>query len=143
MANATYSLLDIVLTIDGTRITGFQNVSDAISIETQERVTTVNSIDGSFANQISGDKSGTLKIKLLGTHPDNDFMSTLYNNLDLGAAAPQNLVTLKKNGGDFVFQGYFNVVGASNGAFGTEMEAREWSLISGNVSFNPGAMGGH
>lgn len=143
MANDVYSLFDIVLTIDGKHITGLQNVTDAISIETPERVTTVNSIDGGFANQISGDRSGTLNIKLLGTHADNDFMASLYNNLDLGAAAPLNLVTLKKNGGDFVFQGYFNVQGASKGSFGTEMEAREWTLVSGNVSFNPGAMGGH
>lgn len=143
MANSVYSLFDIVLTIDNRQITGLQNVSDAINITTPDRTTTINSIDGSFANQISGDRSGTLVIKLLGTHEDNDFMATLYNNLDLGSAAPQNLVTLKKNGGDFVFQGYFNVQGASKGSFGTEMEAREWTLISGNVSFNPGAMGGH
>lgn len=143
MVNYVYSGLDLIMTVDGIHITGVEQVEDAYSIETPERTTIKKNMFGGGAWQVNNDTSLTLKVKLMAVHTDNDIMAALYQTLNLGGAATPALVSLNKNGGDFVMAGTFLIKKAPNMVAGTEAAAMEWELISPGAAFNPGAMGGH
>ena len=143
MQNYVYSGLDMIMTVDGIHITGVELVEDAYSFETPERVTIKKNMFGGGAWQVNNDTSGTLKVKIMAVHKDNDIFALLYQTLNLGGAATPAVVSLNKNGGDFVIAGTFMVKKAPNIVAGTEAAANEWELISPGVAFNPGAMGGY
>lgn len=141
MANNVFSAKGIVLSVNGVNITGFVNAANAVEYEPNTaRVTTQVGIDGSSIFNVSADKSGVMRIRLLATHKDNNYMSTLYDSLELGNQTPLVLVQLKINGGDFVIAGQALVQNVSTGSVGMEAEERTWAFVFGSVAANPGAM---
>lgn len=141
LGTQVYALKDVVLSVAGRIITGFENVSNAISYTPNTaRVTSKVGMDGSAMLNVSADKSGVLEVRLLPVHDDNNFFATFLQALDLGGQVPLIPVHLKKNGGDFVIAGEALIENVSTGEIGVEAEQRVWRLVGGSWLTFPGAM---
>ncbi len=147
MATSVYSGLDMILTINSV-ITGSVVISGVLLAEDTFKftpagdiVTTKQGMEGSVGMNVSNDRSGTLTVKMLATHADNDLLSTCYQSLLLGGSVPLINLHLVKSGGDFTLSGDFLIQKMPELSFGTEMPVMEWSFISGRVDYNPGNFG--
>ncbi len=137
-----YSGSDIVLSIDGRRLTGFENLENFLEFEPKiERVTTQEGMDGQFVFNVNNNSAGTLTIKLLAAHDDNNFCADLMAALALGSAGLPYLIHVAKTGGSLVLNGLFMVQGPPSGTFGNMVEARTWKFVSGSVQYYPGSVG--
>ena len=141
MAISTFSLKNMVLSVNGAQVTGLASGDDALSVETPERVTGKNSIDGQGAIAINTNVEGTIKVKLLSFSKSMNVFDLMYQDLQTGSPTPA-VVSLAHNGGAFLLTGEFVVKGApQNISFGNEVPEMEWELYSPSIFFSPGSLG--
>jgi hypothetical protein len=141
MAVQTFSMRDLVVSIDGQDVSGaLQNLSDAVSISFQPMVTYINSNDGTGAFQQSSNNTCTLKLKMLSTHSINNVLGVLYAALNSGVPVKATAIAITYNGGGFLVAGDFSLTGMFEQTMGTEIAAREWEFIGGGTMY-PAALG--
>jgi hypothetical protein len=75
----TYSINDVLVTIDGVRITGLA-ASDPVAVAfTEDDTTAVNGANGDVAFAYNNNNIAELTLQTLQTSPDNDVLNTKVN----------------------------------------------------------------
>ncbi len=144
---SVYSGLDMILTVSSAVIgsvviSGVELAEDTFKFTPTADITSAKlGMEGSVGMNVSNDRSGTLVVKMLSTHSDNDVLSTCYQSLLLGGSTPLINLHLSKSGGDFTLSGDFLIQKMPELSFGSIMPIYEWTFFSGRVDFNPGNFG--
>lgn len=122
----TYNPKDVVLTIGGYQVTGWQSISVT---RTSKGFTTVRGIRGKNTRVRNVDTSATLVISLLQTSQANDVLSYVHE-LDLQEGTARLALMLKDNSGRSVFstnEGY--ITGYPPMPFSGQFEYRSWEIF--------------
>ena len=135
MANSftvnTYSPKDLILTIGGYQLTGWQSISIS---RTVKGFTVVRGIRGKNTRVPNVDTSATINISLLQTSQGNDVLSYIHE-LDLDEGTARIALMLKDNSGRSVFssnEAY--ITGYPTATFSGQFEYRNWELYAQSTS---------
>lgn len=121
----SYSPKDVVLTIGGYQITGWQK----ITINRVRSIRTIKGIRGKHTRDISRDTSATLSFSLMQSTQANEVMSYIHEG-DLQQGTGRISLTLKDNSGKSIFssdEGYVTSYPTVN--FSGQFEDRPWELF--------------
>lgn len=129
MANSftvnTYSPKDVVLTIGGYQITGWQK----ISVTRNRGITPIKGIRGKHTRVISRDTSATLSFSVIQSTQANEVLSYIHE-LDLDQGTGRIALTLKDNSGKTVMssdEGY--ILSYPLVTFSGQFEDRPWEVF--------------
>lgn len=129
MANSfsvfSYSPKDVILTIGGYQITGWQR----ITINRYKSVKTIKGIRGKHTRDISRDTSATLSFTLLQSTQANEVLSYIHD-VDISEGTGRISLTLKDNSGKSVFssdEAY--ITGYPTVTFSGQFEDRPWEIF--------------
>lgn len=129
MANSfsvfSYSPKDVILTIGGYQITGWQR----ITLNRVKAVKTIKGIRGKHTRDISRDTSATLSFTLIQSTQANEVMSYIHD-LDIRLGTGRISLTLKDTSGKSVFssdEGY--ITGYPVVTYSGQFEDRPWELF--------------
>ena len=137
--NKTYSFLDVNATLQGPGGTyslsenGIAN--EGITIETNERVTTVYGADGEWMHSLHAARGGRVTIRALRTGLINAFLSQLFAfDTSSSANTGQNLITVTDllRGDDWTIFGAALVKLPTN-TYATEGGIVEWQFNAGDI----------
>lgn len=122
----SYSPKDVVLTIGGYQLTGWQNITISRSVKS---FITVRGIRGKHTRVASRDTSATISISLLQTMPGNEVLSTILSD-DEEEGTARIALMLKDNSGNSVFssnEAY--LTGFPTTSYSGQFEYRNWELF--------------
>lgn len=135
MANSftvnTYSPKDVILTISGYQLTGWQSITIN---RTVKGFTVVRGIRGKNTRVKNVDTSATINISLLQTSQGNDVLSYIHD-LDLDEGTARIVLTLKDKSGRSVFssnEAY--ITGYPTATFSGQFEYRNWEIFAQTTS---------
>lgn len=135
MANSftvnTYSPKDVILTISGYQLTGWQSITIN---RTVKGFTVVRGIRGKNTRVKNVDTSATINISLLQTSQGNDVLSYIHD-LDLDEGTARIVLTLKDKSGRSVFssnEAY--LTGYPTATFSGQFEYRNWEIFAQTTS---------
>lgn len=135
MANSftvnTYSPSDVILTVGGYQLTGWQNITISRAVK---GFTVIRGIRGKNTRVPNVDTSATITISLLQTSQGNDVLSYIHE-LDLSEGTARIALMLKDNSGRSVFssnEAY--ITGFPVAAFSGQFEYRNWELFAQSTS---------
>ena len=123
---ATYSPSDVVLSIGGYTLTGWQNITIA---RRSQGFVTIPGIRGVHTRVPTNDTSATINIPLLQTSPSNDVLSEIHSQ-DLLYGTGRISLTLKDMSGNSVFssnEAY--ITGYPQSVFSGGFEYRPWGIF--------------
>ena len=123
----TYSPKDVILTIGGYQLTGWQSINIS---RTVKGFTVVRGIRGKNTRVPNVDTSATITISLLQTSQGNDVLSYIHE-LDLTEGTARIALMLKDNSGRSVFssnEAY--ITGYPTATFSGQFEYRNWELFA-------------
>lgn len=140
MANSftvnTYNPRDVILTLGGYQITGWQNVTVS---RTVKGFTVIRGIRGKNTRVPNKDTSATITMTLLQTSQANDVLSYIHE-LDLDEGTARIELTLKDRSGRSVFssnEGF--IVGYPVSTFSGQFEYRSWEIFAqSTTTYNVG-----
>lgn len=139
MANSftvnTYSPKDVILTISGYQITGWQSISISRS---SKGFTSIRGIRGKNTRIPNVDTSATLSVSLLQTSQSNDVLSYIHS-LDLQEGTARIVLMLKDNSGKSVFsssEAYITSYPVVS--FSGQFEYRNWEIFCQKTKFSVG-----
>jgi len=129
MANSfsvfSYSPKDVILTIGGYQITGWQE----ISVTRGRGITPIKGIGGKHTRVISKDTSATLSFNVIQSTQANEVLSYIHE-LDLDQGTGRIALTLKDNSGKTVIssdEGY--ILSYPRVTFSGQFENRPWEVF--------------
>lgn len=127
----TYSPQNVILTISGYQLTGWQSISIS---RTVKGFTVVRGIRGKNTRVKNVDTSATINISLLQTSQGNDVLSYIHD-LDLDEGTARIVLTLKDKSGRSVFssnEAY--LTGYPTATFSGQFEYRNWEIFAQTTS---------
>lgn len=131
MANSftvnTYSPKDIILTVGGYQLTGWQSINIS---RTVKGFTVIRGIRGKNTRVPNVDTSATITISMLQTSQGNDVLSYIHE-LDLDEGTARIALMLKDNSGRSVFssnEAY--ITGYPVATFSGQFEYRNWEIFA-------------
>lgn len=134
----TYSP-DLVSVIIGERpITGFADGESITAERNNDAFTRVIGMTGEGARVRSNDRSGKITLKLMQTSPDNEYLSTLFNEDEATAARVFNVMIRDQNGTSLHEAQTAWIVKPANASFGKELADREWMIECDNLKMFSG-----
>jgi hypothetical protein len=135
----TYSFLDVVCTISGPG--GSFNLAEGgvanegITIETNERVTTVWGADGEYMHSLHAARGGRVTIRVHRTGKANSDLSRMFN-FDSASSATlgQGIITIRDvaRGDNWTIQGAA-ILKLPTNTYGTEGGTVEWTFVAGQI----------
>ena len=135
MANSftvnTYSPSDVILTVGGYQLTGWQSISIS---RTVKGFTVIRGIRGKNTRVPNVDTSATITISLLQTSQGNDVLSYIHE-LDLNEGTGRIELMLKDNSGRSVFssnEAY--ITGYPTSTYSGQFEYRNWEFFLQSTS---------
>lgn len=123
----TYSAKDVILTIGGYQLTGWQSINIS---RTVKGFTPIRGIRGKNTRVPNVDTSATITISLLQTSQGNDVLSYIHE-LDLNEGTARIALMLKDNSGRSVFssnEAY--ITGYPIATFSGQFEYRNWEFFA-------------
>lgn len=126
MSVNTYSAKDVILSIGGYKIAGWENISISRSVQ---GFVTVRGIRGKHTRVPTNDSSATIVVSLIQTSPSNDVLTAIHS-LDLTNGTGRIALTLKDFSGRSVFnsnEAY--ILGFPETVFADDFEYRSWSIF--------------
>lgn len=122
----TYSPKDVILTIGGYQLTGWQSVNISRSVK---GFAVIRGIRGKNTRVPNVDTSATITISLLQTAQGNDVLSQIHG-LDLEKGTARIALTLKDRSGLSVFSSNEAfITGYPTATFSDRFEYRNWELF--------------
>lgn len=135
----TYSFLDIVLRVNGVRITDFAEGDSVITAAPRvDAATDKIGADGNMAVSISADRSGEIVFKLQQTSPSNAFLQQLYNQQRDRTIKGISVFVADVARGDVgaTKKGYIRTSPGVD--YGAEVADKEWSLVVEDLTLTLG-----
>ena len=131
MANSftvnTYSPKDVILTIGGYQVTGWQSITVS---RTVKGFNVIRGIRGKNTRVANVDTSATITISLLQTSQGNDVLSYIHE-LDLEEGTARIALMLKDRSGRSVFSSNEAfITGYPTASFSGQFEYRNWELFA-------------
>lgn len=127
----TYTAKDVILTIGGYQITGWQSISITRSVK---GFTPIRGIRGKVSRVKNVDTSATINFALLQTVQSNDVLSYIHE-LDLEEGTARIALTLKDNSGRSVFtSNEAFITGYPSATFSGQFEYRNWEIFCQTTS---------
>lgn len=135
----TYSPKDVILTVGGYQLTGWQNISISRSVKS---FTVIRGIRGKNTRIPNRDFSATINISLLQTSQSNDVLSTILIADEENGTA-RIALTLKDKSGNSVFSSNEAfITGFPTAIYSGQFEYRNWELFCQTTStYNVGGNG--
>ena len=122
----TYSPKDVILTIAGYQLTGWQTITIS---KTTKQFATIRGIRGKNTRTKIADSSATLTISLLQTSQGNDILSQIHD-LDIKQSTGRIVLMLRDNSGRSVFSSSeVYITGFPVASFSGQFEYRNWELF--------------
>lgn len=122
----TYSAKDVILTIGGYQLTGWQSITIS---RTVKGFTVIRGIRGKNTRVPNVDTSATISISLLQTAQGNDVLSYIHE-LDLDEGTARIALMLKDRSGRSVFSSNEAfITGYPTATFSGQFEYRNWELF--------------
>lgn len=137
--NKTYSFQDVQAVVAGPGGTAYLTqggvANEGISIESNERITTLFGADGEWMHSLHAAKGGRCMIRLLRTGEANAALGAMYNfDMQSSANSGQNIITIH----NFARGDNWTITGAAfqklpNNSYGTEGGTLEWTFLCGTI----------
>jgi hypothetical protein len=143
---SVYSFSNVSVIYNGIQIEGFYQGDDLVRIATNNPlVTTQVGADGSGTFNVSGDRSGTITLKLLSSSPSNDLLAAdwaLISSRSSLISTAIRLVYVRHSNGNALATGLFAVSAPpADFQFGEKDTGRTWILSSTDIVIVAGRAG--
>jgi hypothetical protein len=135
----TYSFLDVVASITGPggsfALSEGGVANEGITIETNDRVSTVWGADGEWMHSLHAAKGGRVTIRVLRTGKANNDLSRLFAyDMSSSSATGRNILSIRdvQRGDNWTIQGAALMKLPTN-TYGTEGGTVEWTFMCGAI----------
>lgn len=125
-----YSFTHHLVMINGREMRNFGEGDDVVSVEYREDgIGDVVGADGQMLASVSANESAEIKLKFLGTAPENDYLEDLYRRFKSGeiAGISISIFNAVTGRGEVATTGYIPKL--ANSSRGQKAQDREWSII--------------
>lgn len=125
-----FNFNNVIMLVQGQEITGWPEGDDAIVCDRlSDSASHLIGVDGAMTVNISNDRSGTIKFKLLQNSSSNALLSTLITTQENGAFVPIFIQIRNTEGGELVSgtQGY--ILKPAPMQFGEKVTSNEWTVV--------------
>lgn len=125
----TFSPEDVNLFINGFEVTGFDSESFIDVIPNSDYFQHVPGIRGKHSRKRLRDRSGTVRVRLMQTHPDNEIFTRIVQTDDFNYTGLLNITIVDVGGQTYYQYGNCYITGIPSTTFNSSsLQAREWTI---------------
>jgi hypothetical protein len=124
----------MITVFKGHPITGFAEGSVLTIERTEDMFSEKVGVSGEVARSKSNNRSGTVKITLMQTSPDNDFLSTMAVLDEVGNAGVGELMIKDVLGTSLYMSSQAYLKKIASAEYGKEVNSREWNFFCADLN---------